>query len=191
MDLNKPSSLGAWLLRRARDHGLTGSQLADLLGLPVHRIRQITTTADLDDLPVRTVRAMADALGMTWPDWLQPTSAPEPDTSVDRTTYPTSDANRVHAVLALVLGRTLRLDQIADVLDWPPERVQHAVTQLAPLTRGHRGLRLIAGDDQAQLTVSPRTIDHDTRQRLHRGWGLGRRNRVAQFKHRCADCPLR
>lgn len=168
--MNQPNTLGGWLLRRARDHGLTNSELADLLGLPIHRIRQITTTHDLDDLPVRALAALAERLELDWPQWLthrnrtwlqhqtEP-AAPEPDTN--------TDADRVHAVLALVIGRKLRLDQIAHILSWPVQRVQQATAQLAPLLRAHRGLRLIVHDNQTlQLTISPRTIDTAARERL-------------------------
>jgi hypothetical protein len=166
--MNQPSTLGGWLLARARDHGLTNSELADILGLPIHRIRQITTT-DLDDLPGRALAALAERLDLDWPQWLthrnhqwlqhqaQPPS--EPDT--------TADADRVHAVLALVIGRKLRLDQIAHILGWPVQRVQQAAATLAPLLRAHRGLRLIVHHNQIlELTVAPRTIDAAARERL-------------------------
>jgi hypothetical protein len=53
---------------------------------------------DLDDLPGRTVRAMAGRLGMTWPEWLETSSVPwskrnadqsppELDTTVDATVH--------------------------------------------------------------------------------------------------------
>jgi hypothetical protein len=74
MSKNNPQQpgLGPWLLARARDHGLTSNELADLLGLPCHRIRRITTVTDLDDLPMRAIRAVASALHLTWPGWLDP-----------------------------------------------------------------------------------------------------------------------
>ncbi|MGW4644301.1 hypothetical protein ACWEN6_37680 [Sphaerisporangium sp. NPDC004334] len=175
MDLTPPEPLGARLLRRARDRGLTTGQLADLLGLPVHRIRQLTTPADVEDLPLRAVRAMAEALALAWPSWLDTGDAPQsphhlPDdlgaTEQDGACA-SSDADRIHAVLALVLGRPLSLDQIAHVLDVPPERIQHALGRLAALKRGYRGVRIIVGDDQSlQLAIRPHTLDAGTRERL-------------------------
>lgn len=73
----------------------------------------------------------------------------------------------MHAVLALVIGRKLRLDQIAHILGWPVQRVQQAAAKLAPLLRTHRGLRLIVHDNQTlQLTVAPHTLDAAARERL-------------------------
>jgi hypothetical protein len=167
--------LGAWLLARARDHGLTSNELADILGLPCHGIPQVITVADLDDLPVRTIRSLASALNLTWPGWLDPATEPghhlpppdDHDTSTDPATPPPSDAARVHAVLALLLGRPLHARQIAHILGWPAERAQHALTQLASLTRSHGGLRLILGDGHAKLTITPATIDRAACARLH------------------------
>lgn len=166
--MNEPS-LGEWLLHRARDHGLTTSELADILGLPIHRLSQLTTT-DLDDLPVRALAALAERLELHWPEWLTHSPHPwlqrqaEPASSEPVTT---ADADRVHAVLALVIGRKLRVDQIAHILGWPVERVQQATVKLAPLVRAHRGLRLIVHDNQIlQLIVGPRTIGAAARERL-------------------------
>ncbi|MEU4511201.1 hypothetical protein AB0G05_17055 [Nonomuraea wenchangensis] len=150
---------------------MTGEQLADLLGLPVHRIRQFTTAADLDDLPVRAIRAMAGHLGLPWPDWLQPV-----DTRAHGRTDPTSptptadspgDTDRVHAVLALALGQPMRLDQIAHILNWPIERAQAAMDHLAQRLSGHQSLRLITSDDRTlRLIVRPDVLEPDARTRL-------------------------
>lgn len=168
-DPDTEPGLGPCLLRRARERGMTGEDLAELLALPVHRIRRITTSAELDNLPTATIRALATRLDLPWPQWLQPPSSapthrcpdppPEPEPIPDA-----GDVARVHAVLAFVLGRTLRLDQIAHVLDWAPERVQRAAARLG---HGNRGLRLTVHDDQAlQLTINPRTLGHAARERL-------------------------
>ncbi|MEQ4723620.1 hypothetical protein [Nonomuraea sp. B19D2] len=159
--MKQPEPLGTWLLRRARNHGMTGEQLADLLGLPVHRIRQFATAADLDDLPVRAIRAMASHLGLPWPDWLQPVDTPD-DRTDPTSSAPTADspgdANCVHAVLALALGQPMRLDQIAHILNWPLERTQTATDHLAQRLPGHQSLRLIAGDDRALRLIVPSDI---------------------------------
>ena len=170
MDLNTPPppGLGAWLLRRARDHGLTGTELADLLGLPSHRLRQITTVTDLDDLPLRTLRALSAALDLPWPGWLEPSTHPAPPPAAPPISAgQASDPGRVGAVLALVLGQPLDHSQIARALDWPAQRVRHALTRLADRTRERPGLRLILTGDQARLAVAPRTLDPATRRRLH------------------------
>jgi hypothetical protein len=167
--------LGAWLLARARDYGLTSNELADILGLPCHRIPRIVTAADLDDLPVRTIRSLASALDLTWPGWLDPATDPghhwpppaDDDTSTGLDTPPPSDAARVNAVLVLLLGRPLHPRQIAHILGWPAERAQHALTQLASYTRGRRELRLIFSDGLAKLTIVPSIIDRSASARLH------------------------
>lgn len=62
--------LGERLIRRAREHGLTSTDLTDILGIPIHRIRTIYTTADLDALPVGALRTLAQRLDLDWPKWL-------------------------------------------------------------------------------------------------------------------------
>jgi hypothetical protein len=177
MSKNNPQQpgLGPWLLARARDHGLTSNELADLLGLPCHRIRRITTVTDLDDLPMRAIRAVASALHLTWPGWLDPADAAGPrqpspgehQTSAGPATCHPGDADRVLAVLTLILGQPLHPGQIAHVLDWPAERAQHALAQRTPFTRGRRGLCLILSGGHAKLTVTPWAIDPAARARLH------------------------
>jgi transcriptional regulator with XRE-family HTH domain len=163
------AGLGPWLLRRAREHGMTGDDLADLLAMPVHRIRRITTSAELDNLPAGTLRALAARLDLPWPQWLQPTSSARAQPRPDPHTEPaaisdSSDAARLHAVLASVLGRPLRLDQVAHVLGWAPARVQRAAARLG---HGDRGLRLTVHDNQTlQLTINPGTLDRAARERL-------------------------
>lgn len=93
LDMNHPSTLGGWLLAHARDHGLTNSELADILGLPIHRIRQITTT-DLDDLPVRTLAALAERLELDWPEWLPHRNHPLASAPSPATTAPTRHHHR-------------------------------------------------------------------------------------------------
>ena len=154
MDLNTPPSLGSWLLRRARDHGLTSTELADLLGLPSHRLRQITTTADLDDLPLRTLRALSVALDLPWPGWLEPSTHPAPQPATPHQRLPGQRLRRVGAVLALVLGQPLGHSQIADVLD-RPANASSSSTQLAARTQGRHGLRLILASSQAKSGCRP------------------------------------
>lgn len=176
MDMTTPPQLGlgAWLLDQARDHGLTSNELADILGLPCHHIRQLTAVADLDDLPVRSIRALAQALDLPWPGWLSPPASarshhPPPDhrsSSADTGMHP-SDADQIQAVLALLLGRPLHLGQLAYILHWSAERVQRAIAQLAPLIYSGHGLRLLLDGNNAKLTVTPNVISRAARARLH------------------------
>ncbi|MEV0404197.1 hypothetical protein [Actinoallomurus sp. NPDC050550] len=135
MDLRQSDPLGTWLLRRARNHGMTSEQLADLLGLPVHRIRRLASGADLDELPVRAVRAVAQRLDLPWPGWLDHRPTRPDDHTVqarpEASSADSHDADRVHAVLALALAQPMRVHQIAHVLDWPVERAQAAADHLA------------------------------------------------------------
>jgi hypothetical protein len=50
LELRSSRNLGERLLARARQHGLTSEQTADLLGMPVSQLRRLTP-ADLADLP--------------------------------------------------------------------------------------------------------------------------------------------
>ncbi|MCO5994119.1 helix-turn-helix domain-containing protein [Actinoallomurus rhizosphaericola] len=162
--MTRPDPLGTWLLRRARDHGMTSEQLADLLGLPVHRIRRLASGADLDDLPLRAVRALARRLDLPWPGWLDQTPQAEPAAnSADSL----DDADRVHAVLVLALAHPVRVDQIAHVLHWPLERAQTAAGHLAALLHEHPVLRLTADEGNVlQLAVQPDLLLPDIRTRL-------------------------
>ncbi|HEX4815373.1 MAG TPA: hypothetical protein VFV66_21735 [Nonomuraea sp.] len=162
--------LGPWLLQRARDHGLTSYELSDLLGLPHHRLQRLKLVSDLDGLPLGAVRRLSHALNLTWPDWLEadddlrPRPAPDtPDTTADRASRAFDDADRLHALLALVLGQSLTHQQIADVLDWPLHRVQTTLTHLAPTSRG---MQLNLGDTTAELTIAPRALPVGARDRL-------------------------
>lgn len=62
---------------------------------------------------------------------------------------------------------TLDHSQIAHVLDWPVERVGHALTQLAARTQERPGLRLILTASQAKLAVAPHTLDPAARRWIH------------------------
>ncbi|GAA0341822.1 hypothetical protein NE235_00625 [Actinoallomurus spadix] len=172
MDMRQPDPLGTWLLRRARDHGMTSEQLADLLGLPVHRIRRLTDGADLDDLPVRAVRAVARRLDLPWPGWLDHSPTRPDDHTVQaspatNSTDSLDDADRVHAVLILALAHPMGVDQIAHVLDWPLERAQNAADHLAALLHEHPVLRLTAGEGTIlRLAVQPNLLGPDVRTRI-------------------------
>uniref|UniRef100_UPI003F499519 hypothetical protein n=1 Tax=Nonomuraea sp. CA-252377 TaxID=3240003 RepID=UPI003F499519 len=163
--------LGPWLLQRARDHGLTSYELSDLLGLPHHRLQRLKLVSDLDGLPLGAIRRLSHALNLTWPDWLEAADGPRPrptqpgtlDTTTDRASRAFNDADLLHALLALVLGQPLTHQQIADVLDWPLQRVQIALAHLAPASRG---MQLHLDDTTAELTIAPRALPAGARDRL-------------------------
>jgi hypothetical protein len=76
MDMTAPN-LGQWLLARAREHGLTREQTADMLGVPTEELRRLTP-ADLAELPLAKVADLARRLSLDWPAWLTPTPPPAP-----------------------------------------------------------------------------------------------------------------
>jgi hypothetical protein len=172
-DINTSSStFGTALLQRARDHGVTSEELAALLNTPVHRIRAMTSSADLDPLPVATLRVLAEQLHLPLPDWLTP-HQPEPEPAEPDTSH---DPVRVQAVLVTALGQQLHLSEIAHILGWSISRASTAAHRLATRTRRTSGLRLTETGDALTLDVTPHLLSATARQRLtqvlHAG-GLG------------------
>ncbi|WP_028183419.1 hypothetical protein [Salinispora arenicola] len=167
------ASFGAALLQRARAHGLTSEELAALLNTPVHRIRAMTSNADLDPLPVATLRTLAEQLHLPLPDWLTP-HQPRPD-PCESDAAP-HDSARVQAVLVLALGQQLHLSEIANILGWSISRAHTAAHRLAARIRRSGGLRLTVAGDALALDVAPHLLSATVRQRLtqvlHAG-GLG------------------
>ncbi len=171
MTTPRQPALGPWLIQRARDHGISSYQLADMLGLPHHRLQQLRIVRDLDDLPMRLIRRVAEALNLTWPDWLHPYAGPYPrpvlpdpgDTGADQHSWTSNDAARIHALLALALDQPFTYQQIAELLDWPLDRVHAA---LALISRPWRGLRVVDDGTTATLTTNPRALPAGTRERL-------------------------
>ncbi|MFI7703173.1 hypothetical protein [Nonomuraea sp. NPDC049480] len=136
---------------------------------PLHQ--QLKLVSDLDGLPLGAVRRLSHALNLTWPDWLEAADDPQPcpalpdtlNTTAGRATQAFDDTGRLHALLALVLGQSLTHQQIADVLDWPLQRVQTALAHLVPTSRG---MQLNLDDTTAELTIAPRALPAGARDRL-------------------------
>ena len=61
---------GRDLLARARARGVTGDEVAALLGLPVATIRRLSGAHELDSHATATLRALAERLDLPWPAWL-------------------------------------------------------------------------------------------------------------------------
>jgi hypothetical protein len=119
------STFGQDLLDRAREHGITGDDLAILLRLPLDTIRRLTGPAALDHHRAAVLHRLAERLDLTWPGWLTtPPAWPQPAPE-NR-----PDTHRVHAVLAAAFGNPLHYSEIAHVLGWTIERVRAAAEQL-------------------------------------------------------------
>jgi transcriptional regulator with XRE-family HTH domain len=157
----QPSTFGRDLLARARARGVTGEEVATLLGLPVATIRQLSGAHELDRHAAATLRALARRLDLPWPPWLDTAPCWPPAAPGTR-----SDTARVHAVLAAAFGHALRLGEIAHVLGWTIDRVRAAVTPLIARTRHDGGTRLHADEDALALELAPGLLDDDTRRRL-------------------------
>jgi hypothetical protein len=157
-----PAVFGATLLQRARDQGLTGEELAALLNTPLHRVRSMTSSADLDQFSVATLRALAEHLQLPLPAWLtQDQPLPElcgPDNQ--------QDPVRVQAVLVTALGQQLHLSEIARILGWTIGRAHAAAHRLVARIRCTGGLRLTVAGDALTLDVAPRLLSGAARQRL-------------------------
>jgi hypothetical protein len=158
-----PETYGRRLLARARAHGMTGEELATLLGISVPRIRTLAGPAALDHHTSAVLRTLADRLDLPWPGWLTTEKRwPDPPAAEVR-----HDAARVHAVLAAAFGQPLHLSEIADVLGWTLDRVHTAANQLATRFRPGGGTRLTVTGDTLTLTLAPRMLDTAARQRLN------------------------
>ncbi len=156
-------TFGVDLLARARAHGMTGEELASLLGIPVSRIRVLTSPEALGNHPARVLRILAERLDLPWPEWLtSPQEWPGPPPPDAR-----QDPARVHAVLAAAFGERLHLGEIAEVLDWTTDRVRAAAEQLATRARPGGGTRVVLAGDTLALELAPRMLDTAARQRLH------------------------
>jgi transcriptional regulator with XRE-family HTH domain len=166
------ATYGAELLARARDHGMTGEELATMLGLSVPKIRTLAGPEQLERHPVAALRTVAERLGLPWPGWLT-AQQPWPDPLPPDARH---DPARVHAVLAAAFGQPLHLGEIAQVLGWTTSRVQAAADQLATRAQPGGGTRLTVAGDTLTLDVAPRMLDAPARQRLARmlhAHGLG------------------
>ncbi|MFK4243867.1 hypothetical protein ACI2KV_13405 [Micromonospora chokoriensis] len=184
--MTQPVTFGADLLTRARDHGLTSEELADLLGIPAARIRALPGPEALNHLPGALLRTLAERLDLPWPDWLTtPPTWPAPAAPHER-----PDTACVHAVLSAALGQPLHLSEIAAVLDWSTDRVRAAADQLTTRVRPGGGTRLTNTGDTLTLDVAPRTLDHAARQRLNQllhAHGLGPDPYVLHLIHQLSD----
>ncbi|MFC4122490.1 hypothetical protein [Nonomuraea zeae] len=142
-----------------------------MLGLPYHRLQQLTLVSELDDLPLHAIRRITHALNLAWPTWLEPAQEARPSPDPPDTTHLTAeratfdDADRIRALLASALGHPLTRRQIADVLGWSLKRVQAA---LPHLTLARQYLQLIPDDASAELALPPRALPAGARDRLHR-----------------------
>ena len=164
MTPSKPTTFGQYLLDTARVNGITADEIAELLQMTIHGIRQLTGPADLGQHRLAVVRALAGRLHLPWPAWLDPTDTRRPEPSPDPA--PSCDATRVHAVLATLLDRTVPLDILAEILDWPLDRATAAVQDLASRIRATDGVRLANTATTVTLTITARLLDRDTTARL-------------------------
>jgi transcriptional regulator with XRE-family HTH domain len=184
--MTEPATFGAGLLARAREHGMTSEDLADLLGFSVAHVRALPGPAALNNHPAMVLRTLAERLDLPWPGWLTTENSwPDPPTSDERT-----DPAQVHAVLAAAFTQTLHLGEIADVLDWDTDRVRRAIDLLATRARPGGGTRLTITGDTLTLTLAPGMLDHAARRRLNQllhAHGLGPDPHVLHLIHQLSN----
>ncbi|MEV6348370.1 hypothetical protein [Actinoplanes sp. NPDC051851] len=156
-----PSTFGRDLLAHARANGVTSSEVAALLALPVAAVAALTGPDDLDHHSAATLRVFAGRLGLPWPEWLTTgpgSSRPVPDHH--------RDPARVHAVLAYAFGHGLQPSEIAHILQWTIDRVQAALLALASRVRPGGGTRVHFDGTTAVLELAPGALDDTIRHRL-------------------------
>lgn len=179
----QPPTFGRDLLARAR--GVTGDEVAALLGLPVATIRRLSGAHELDSHATATLRALARRLDLPWPAWLDTAPCWPPAAPGTR-----PDAARVYAVLAAAFGHALRLGEIAHVLGWSIDRVRAAVTQLTARRRHDGGTRLHANEDTIVLEIAPGLLDDGARRRLSQvvhGYGSPHELNLLHLVYRMID----
>ena len=178
--MTEPATFGAGLLARAREHGMTSEDLANLLGFSIAHVRALPGPAALNNHPAVVLRTLAERLDLPWPGWLTTENSwPDPPAGDERT-----DPAQVHAVLAAAFGQSLHLGEIADVLGWDTDRVRRAVDLLA--TRA----RLTITGDTLTLTLTPGMLDHPARRRLNQllhAHGLGPDPHVLHLIHQLSN----
>jgi len=157
-------TFGQHLLDRARAHGTTIREVADILHLTVARVRKLTGPAELDHHPIAAIRDLAQRLRMPWPAWLDPNAPSLPEPAPPPVTP--HDPIRLQAVLAKLLGQHVPLDVLAEVLDWPLARVGNALDALTTRVRNTPGFQLTRTTDTARLDISPRLLGQTTLARL-------------------------
>jgi transcriptional regulator with XRE-family HTH domain len=181
----QPPTFGRDLLAHARARGVSGEEVATLLGLPVTTIRRLCGAHQLDQHTAATLRALARRLDLPWPPWLDTAPGWPPAAPGTRL-----DAAHVHAVLAAALGHALRLSELAHVLGWSIDRVRAAVTGLTARAGHEGGTRLHADDDTIALQLSPGLLDDDTRRRLSQvlhGYGSTHELQILHLVYRMID----
>lgn len=188
--MTEPATFGAGLLARAREHGMTSEDLADLLGFSIAHVRALPGPAALDNHPAVVLRTLAERLDLPWPGWLTTENSwPDPPARDERT-----DPAQVHAVLAAAFGQSLHLGEIADVLGWDTGRVHRAVDLLATRARPGGGTRLTITGDTLTLTLAPGMLDHPARRRLNQllhAHGLGPDPHVLHLIHQLSNPYVR
>jgi transcriptional regulator with XRE-family HTH domain len=155
------------LIRRARAHGITSTDLANLLGVTIDRIERFTSATDLYDLPVRTIQKLATLLQLPWPRWLRDTTNAELPAARNAPSTNRRDHMQLHAVLALTIGQTVNADDLAEVLGWPLPHVHDTADALgAMLHRRGSALRLSRNSTHVRLSVRPGALDDAAERRL-------------------------
>jgi transcriptional regulator with XRE-family HTH domain len=186
LPMTSPATFGAELLARARAHGMTGEELASLLGISVPRIRTLPGPQALANHPAGVLHTLAERLDLPWPAWLTAQQQwPDPPPADAR-----QDPARVHAVLAAAFGQRLHLGEIAEVLNWTTDRVRAAADQLATRARPAGGTRLVVAGDTLTLELAPRMLDDAARRRLNQllhADGLGPDPQVLYLLYQLSD----
>ncbi|MFJ8755327.1 helix-turn-helix domain-containing protein [Streptomyces sp. NPDC102441] len=152
-----PSFRYAYIRRRAREAGLTSTDLQHITGIPTASLEQLLIPATTS---ATRLLHLAQALDTTpqnlfaIPD--TPDGAPypltEPPTKAD-------DPTTLHAALLTGTGHRLLRTTVNDVLLWHPRRTEHAAIDLGKRLRSTPGPhRLVRTKEHLQLTSVPKLL---------------------------------
>ncbi|MFJ6148921.1 helix-turn-helix domain-containing protein [Streptomyces anulatus] len=153
-----PSFRYAYIRRRARDVGLTSTDLQNITGVPTARLEQLLTPAATS---AARLLHLAKALDTTPQDLFADPDTPDgaPYPLAEPPTTKADDPTILHAALLTGTGHRLLRTTVNDVLLWHPGRTEHAAIDLGKRLRSKPGPhRLLRTKEHLQLTSVPNLL---------------------------------
>lgn len=176
---------GELVRRRRGELGLTESYLGALCGVSSSVIRRLESGFHQDDLSMRFIAHLVDALGVPLSALIidPPTAAAAPEVVGDGTT----DAARLGAVLATA-GEPVPLEAACALLDWDTERLDAAAAALNQALE-HSGQVLVDAGDALSIAADVAPIDAAAANAAVRAAFMRRRPNLPELRivHRLAE----
>jgi transcriptional regulator with XRE-family HTH domain len=175
---------GELVRRRRGELGLTESYLGALCGVSSSVIRRLESGFHQDDLSMRFIAHLVDALGVPLSALvIDPPTAPAPESTGDEPT----DAARLGAVLATA-REPVPLEAACAVLDWDTERLDAAAASLNQALE-HTGQVLVDAGDALSIAADVTPIDAATANAAVRAAFMRRRPNLPELRivHRLAE----